>query len=183
MNTIYFVTGNKGKVTEATKKLKPMGIHVVQKDLGYPEIQADSLEEVAQAGVEHVRQKFNHPFMLEDAGLFIDALKGFPGVYSKYVFFTIGLEGTLRLLEDIEERTAVFRSAYAYYKPGKIPVIVTGECHGTITREQRGKNGFGFDPIFIPEGDTKTFGEMMVEEKNTYSHRAKSLERLRQHLE
>jgi len=178
MKTLFFITSNKGKVQEATEKLRPLGFSVVQKDLGYPEVQADTLEEVALQGVESVRKRFDDAFMLEDAGLFIDTLQGFPGVYSKYVFFTIGLLGILRLLDGEKKRSAVFRSVYAYNEPGIQPMIVVGECNGTITLKQQGKNGFGYDPIFIPDGAEKTFGEMMVEEKNRFSHRSKALDEL-----
>ncbi len=178
MKKLFFITSNKGKVHEATEKLRPLGFSVVQKDLGYPEVQADFLEEVAAWGATHVQGRFNHPFMLEDAGLFIDALQGFPGVYSKYVFFTIGLEGILRLLRGVENRKAVFRSVYAYSKPGKKPIIVIGECTGVISTEKQGNHGFGYDPIFIPVGAQKTFGEMTVVEKNQYSHRGKALDKL-----
>jgi XTP/dITP diphosphohydrolase len=178
MKTLYFITSNKGKVAEAAEKLIPLGYRIVQKDLGYPEVQADSLKEVAFHGVEHVQSRFTKPFILEDAGLFIDALQGFPGVYSKYVFFTVGLPGILRLLDGVKKRDAVFRSVYAYAEPGKKPVIVIGECNGTITTERRGKQGFGYDPIFLPQGASKTFGEMTINEKNRYSHRAKALEKL-----
>ena len=178
MRTVYFITGNKGKVVEATRKLTPLGFRVVQKNLGYPEVQADSLEEVAQYGVEQVRERFDKPFMLEDAGVFIQALEGFPGVYSKYVFFTIGLPGILRLLDGVQNRSAVFRSVYAYHEHGKKPLICTGECTGTIIHECRGTNGFGYDPLFVPKDATKTFAEMSVDEKNQYSHRAKALDML-----
>ena len=89
MKTIYFITGNKGKLEEAKKKFSTVDINVVQKDLGYPEIQAETLEDVAKFGVEHIQKQFDRPFILEDAGLFIDALDGFPGVYSSYVFYSI----------------------------------------------------------------------------------------------
>src|SRR5512136_786169 len=127
MRTLYFITSNKGKFLEAKEKLRPLGFVVIQKDLGYPEIQAESLEDVALNVDSYVRMGFNKPFMLEDAGLFIEALQGFPGVYSKYVFFTIGLPGILRLLNGMKDRKAVFRSVYAYSEPGKTPVIVIGE--------------------------------------------------------
>jgi XTP/dITP diphosphohydrolase len=178
MKEISFITSNKGKVLEATEKLKPLGFSVLQKDLGYPEVQADSLEEVAAWGATHVQERFNQCFILEDAGIFIEALQGFPGVYSKHVFFTIGLDGILRLLESVKNRTAVFRSVYAFSEPRKKPVLVVGECTGTITEKKRGKQGFGYDPIFIPDGAKKTFGEMSVTEKNQYSHRSKALEKL-----
>ncbi|MFA5101859.1 MAG: XTP/dITP diphosphatase [Candidatus Thermoplasmatota archaeon] len=178
MKNIYFITGNKGKVKEATEKLRPLGFSVVQKDLGYPEVQADSLEEVAAWGASYVREKLNQPFILEDAGLFIESFQGFPGVYSKYVFFTIGLDGILRLLEGVENRNAVFRSVYAYCEPGKKPVILIGECTGVIAKKKQGTHGFGYDPIFLPHGAQKTFGEMTVDEKNQFSHRARALEKL-----
>jgi XTP/dITP diphosphohydrolase len=178
MKEVCFITGNKGKVLEATQKLSSLGVRVVQKDLGYPEVQADSLEEVAAFGVSYVQKTFHSSFMLEDAGLFIDILQGFPGVYSKYVFLTLGLDGILRLLQTAANRKAVFRSVYAYSEPGEKPLIVLGECHGMIAVEKRGTHGFGYDPIFLPDGSEKTFGEMTVEEKNRYSHRGNALEKL-----
>lgn len=178
MKILYFITGNKGKFLEAKQKLQPLGFSVIQKDLGYPEIQAESLKDVALQGVLHIQKKFKKPFILEDAGLFIETLHGFPGVYSKYVFFTIGLSGVLRLLDGVNDRRAVFRSVYAYSKYGYKPIIVVGECTGTISREQRGKNGFGYDPIFIPKDLQMTFGEMTLDEKNKYSHRSKALDKL-----
>ena len=178
MKEIFFITGNKGKVLEATTKLSPGGYRVVQKDLGYPEVQADSLEEVAAYGVMDIQKRFHDCFILEDAGLFIEALKGFPGVYSKYVFLTIGLDGVLRLLEKAQNRRAVFRSVFAFSEPGKKPLIILGECPGMISMEKRGTHGFGYDPIFLPDGSEKTFGEMAAEEKNLFSHRGKALEKL-----
>jgi len=179
MKTIYFITSNKGKLSEAKRKLSDIGIEVVQRNLGYPEIQADTLEDVARFGVEHVQKRFNHTFILEDAGLFIDVLNGFPGVYSSYVFRTIGCKGILKLLEGHEanERKAVFRSVFAYKEPDENPVFFVGECHGKISTAESGDHGFGFDPIFIPVGDTKTFAQMDVGEKNCFSHRGKSLEK------
>jgi XTP/dITP diphosphohydrolase len=178
MRTLYFITSNKGKFLEAKEKLRSLGFSMIQKDLGYPEIQAESLEDVALQGITHVRMSFNKAFILEDAGLFIEALHGFPGVYSKYVFFTIGLPGILRLISGVKDRKAVFRSVYAYSEPGQKPIIVVGECKGTISTEQRGKNGFGYDPIFFPKGLRRTFGEMTIDEKNKYSHRSKALDNL-----
>jgi XTP/dITP diphosphohydrolase len=178
MRTLYFITSNKGKFLEAKDKLLPLGFSVIQKDLGYPEIQAESLEDVALQGITHIRMSFHEPFMLEDAGLFIESLHGFPGVYSKYVFFTIGLPGILRLLSGVNERKAMFRSVYGYSEPGKKPIIVFGECKGIISVKKQGTHGFGYDPIFIPDSAQKTFGEMTIEEKNQFSHRAIALGKL-----
>ena len=178
MKTIYFVTSNKGKFIEAKEKLSAIGIEVVQNNLGYPEPQVDTLEEVARFGVDDVQKRFNQPFFLEDAGLFIDSLSGFPGVYSSYVFHTIGCEGILKLLENIDERKAVFRSVIAYKEPKADPMFFVGECRGRIFTKELGNNGFGFDPIFIPDGQTKTFAQMDIKGKNLFSHRSKSLEKL-----
>ena len=178
MKKLYFITSNKGKLQEASEKLQPFGFSVIQKDLGYPEIQADTLEEVVAAGISFLQSRCQERFILEDAGVFIDSLEGFPGVYSKYVFFTIGLSGILRLLEGLDNRKAVFRSVYGYYEPGKKPMIFIGECPGKITTKKQGDHGFGYDPIFIPDGAQTTFAEMTIREKNQFSHRARALEKL-----
>ncbi len=180
MKTIYFITSNSGKVLEVKNKLTDVDIKVVQKNLGYPEIQTNSLEEVAMFGAEHVQKRFKLPFILEDAGLFIESLGGFPGVFSAYAYHTIGCNGILKLMKDKEgnNRKAVFRSIFAYAEPVRKPILFVGECHGTILDKMQGNNGFGYDPIFIPDGGNKTFAEMSTSEKNQISHRAKSLEKL-----
>ncbi len=183
MKQLYFITGNKGKLLEAQTKLGVLGIKIVQRNMGYPEIQADTLEEVAEFGVKHLAEKINDAFILEDAGLFIENLGGFPGVYSAYVYKTIGIDGVLKLLSGVDDRRAVFRSVYAYKEPGEPPLFFTGECRGCISREKKGSHGFGFDPIFIPDGENRTFGEMTPEEKNKFSHRGKALEKLYRFLE
>ena len=184
MKTLYFITSNKGKVLEAKSKLSDLNIDVIQKDLGYPEIQTDNLEDVARIGAGFVQKKFNHPFILEDAGLFVDVLDGFPGVYSAYIFYKIGCSGILKLLEELndDKRKATFRSVYAYGEPGKKPMLFVGECRGTISKKDLGEHGFGYDPIFIPDSETKTFAQMKTEEKNRFSHRGKSLEKLKNFL-
>jgi len=183
--TIYFITRNKGKALEAKKKFSAFNIDVIQKNIGYPEIQADCLENVAIFGAEDIQRRINHPFFLEDAGLFIDILDGFPGVYSAYVFYTIGCPGILRILKGFNEkkRQACFKSVIAYAEPDKKPILFVGQCHGKISEKTLGNQGFGFDPIFIPDGEEKTFAQMEIEEKNRFSHRGKSLEKLINFLE
>jgi len=166
---IYFVTGNRGKFEEAKGILGD----VEQRNVGYTEIQADSLEEVAAFGIEEVKEKLDGPVMIEDAGLFIESLKGFPGVYSAYIFDTIGNEGILRLMDGIEDRRAVFRSVLGYAEPGMEPIFFRGELEGEITAEPRGSGGFGYDPIFEVGG--KTIAEMEIAEKNEISHRGASI--------
>ena len=83
-------------------------------------------------------------------------------------------------MEDKEgnDRKAVFRSIFAYAEPVKKPILFVGECHGTISKNMLGSNGFGYDPIFIPEDGNKTFAEMSTSKKNQISHRGNSLEKL-----
>ena len=182
MKKVYFVTGNKGKYKEAKQKLSDFNIDVFQKDIGYPEIQADSLEEVANYGIDLLKNRINEDFILEDAGLFIESLEGFPGVYSKYVFYTIGCNGILKLLKNIKNRKAVFRSVYGYYNKEKKIKFFIGECKGRISEKIIGNKGFGYDPIFIPKDQNKTFAEMNIDEKNNYSHRGKSLVKMINYL-
>ena len=102
---IHFVTSNKGKFAEAQVIFDDL----VQRDIGYTEIQADTLEEVASFGIKEVRERLPGPVMLEDAGLFVEALRGFPGVYSAYVQKTIGNNGILRLMEGVEDQQSILQ--------------------------------------------------------------------------
>jgi XTP/dITP diphosphohydrolase len=174
---VVFITGNAHKAHEASTLMAPLGISVEQRDLGYPELQADTLEDVARFGIDWCMEKLKKPCFLEDAGLFIEALNGFPGPYSKYVFETIGNEGVMNLLSGSEKRRAVFRSVIAYHD-GMAAHLFVGETWGEISPEPRGDRGFGYDPIFIPDGHARTFAEMGTERKNALSHRGKSLNKL-----
>ncbi|MFC2175290.1 RdgB/HAM1 family non-canonical purine NTP pyrophosphatase [archaeon] len=166
---MFFVTGNPGKFVEAAKLIPGLK----QSNAHPPEIQADSLEEVAVFSIKHAFKELGEPCFVEDAGLFIEALNGFPGVYSKPVWERIGLTGVLKLLEGAEGRSAVFRAVIAYHNGGEIQTF-KGECKGTISETIRGEQGFGFDPIFVPEGREKTFAEDFAY-KQEVSHRAMAL--------
>jgi len=181
MPTITFATGNEGKLAEARNQLEPLGFPVEGYADGYPEIQADTLEAVARFGLDHLAGRLEEPFLLEDAGLFVDTLDGFPGVYSSYAFGTIGNEGVLDLLGDREERRARFRSVVGLREEDANRTFV-GEIEGRITHQPRGDGGFGFDPIFEPLEAERTFAEMSQDEKVEISHRSASLDRLVDHL-
>ncbi|WP_297468990.1 XTP/dITP diphosphatase [Thermococcus sp.] len=177
---LAFVTSNPGKVEEARKYFEPLGIEVYQLRFEYPEIQADTLEEVAEYGVMWLAERIKEPFFLDDSGLFVESLNGFPGVYSAYVYRTLGYQGILKLLEGETNRRAHFKSVIAYWD-GELHLF-TGRVEGEITTEPRGKFGFGFDPVFKPHGFDKTFAEMTTEEKNRISHRGRALEAFAQWL-
>lgn len=180
--TIYFITTNKGKFREVKAELNSINIDVKQIDIEYPEIQADTHEEVAVFGLEWLRLKMKKTLMIDDSGLFIDALKGFPGVYSSYVFRTIGYNGILKIMAGEKNRSARFESCIAYMEPKKAPVFFKGVCKGKISDKPKGRDGFGYDPIFIPTGSGRTFAEIPIEEKNKISHRGKSLKQLVKYL-
>ena len=172
---LVFITGNPGKFIEAKNLLEDFGIVLEQADLEITEPQSDTLEEVAGKCAEEALKKMGECFIIEDSGLFVNSLNGFPGVYSSYVYRKIGCEGILRLLAGSADRSAYFMTALAYGEPHGEIRIFTGRVDGTISTEPRGKSGFGYDPLFIPFGSNLTFAEMSVEEKNKFSHRARAL--------
>lgn len=182
---IYFVTGNRHKFEEASRVLEsflPKGLvefHPVY--LEKLEIQSDRLDKIALFSARHAYGIVRHPLVVEDTGLFIDALRGFPGPYSSFVNKTIGPQGILKLMEGMGDRRARFMTAVAAIIPPYERVFM-GEVRGTITDSMRGSQGFGFDPIFIPEGSKKTFAEMNLVEKNSYSHRARAFSKLAEWL-
>jgi XTP/dITP diphosphohydrolase len=138
------------------------------------EIQADTVD-VASYSAREAARKYGRAVMVEDAGLFVEALYGFPGPFSAYVFKTIGIEGLLALLERERSRRAAFRSAVAYCAPGGEPRVFEGEVRGSITRSPKGENGFGFDPVFLPTGSQRSMGELTLEEKCAISHRGDAM--------
>jgi len=174
---LTFVTSNLHKFREVSELAARRGLEVVHYNWRYPEIQADELEEIARLSAMEVSDKLGKPCFVEDAGLFVDSLRGFPGPYSNYVFRTIGNPGILKLMHGEKNRRAEFRSAVGYCEPGGEPMIFVGRVEGWIAEEARGTGGFGFDPIFVAlEGDGRTFAEMKTEEKNLFSHRARAVD-------
>jgi XTP/dITP diphosphohydrolase len=174
----FFVTGNVHKFHEAKAVLREFGISTAMLDLDTTEIQADDIDAIAETSAIEAAKKSRMPIFVEDAGLFIDALKGFPGPYSSYVYRTLGTRGILRLMNNSSQRNAHFYSAVAFSDSGKANSLkcFIGKARGKIARKEQGKMGFGYDPIFAPSAKPdKTFAEMAQMEKNGYSHRAKAL--------
>lgn len=175
--TIFFATSNVMKVEEAERILKDYDIFSLHLPMKLPEIQSENLEEIAVFSAQKGWENQEKPLFVEDAGLFIEELKGFPGPYSSYVFKTISNEGILKLMSQSENRKAYFQSVIAFCN-GKKTATFKGEVKGKISREIQGNYGFGFDPIFIPnEGDGRTFGEMNISEKTSISHRTRALKK------
>lgn len=174
----FLVTGNVHKFHEARAILKEFKISTAMLNLETTEVQADDIDTIAKASVLEAAKKSRMPVLVEDAGLFIKALKGFPGPYSSYVHRTLGNRGILKLMQDTTQRNAYFYSAVAFSDPGKDGVVklFRGRVNGKIVYKEQGNRGFGFDPIFEPSTKRgKTFAEMMQHEKNEHSHRAEAL--------
>ena len=175
---IFLVTNNIHKFNESRKLLGEDGISIGMLRFKPAEIQSNNLERIARHSALDSFKKFRIPIIIEDAGLFIDQLKGFPGPYSSYVSNTLENSGLLKLMRNVVNRKATFRSVIAFYSSEfNEPVSFRGETKGIITKkEKKGRRiFFGFDPIFQPNNTKKTFAEMTHYEKNKYSHRARAL--------
>lgn len=161
---------------EFRSALAEAGIGAEHLRADYDEVQTDRLEDVVRKGLDELRAKGLKDFVIDDSGMFVDALNGFPGVYSAYVQRTIGNRGILGLMEGREDRGAEFRCCIGCDMDGET-VIVSGICRGRILTEERGSGGFGYDPVFSPDG-RRSFAEMPLEEKNSVSHRGRAIKAL-----
>jgi len=179
MNREYvkFLTGNKHKFQEAYGILSPLGLEIEIVDAKGMEFQDDDINIIASSSAKVAKKTISGPLIVEDAGLFIRNLNNFPGPYSSYVYKTLGCEGILKLMADVGDRNAEFRSAVAYIDDVTAPVakIFSGSIKGVISYTSSGINGFGFDPIFVPTCSDLTFGEMELGAKSKISHRGESL--------
>lgn len=178
---LYFITHNQHKFKEAADIGKEYNLKVKWYNYEYEELQKDTLEIVAKNSCKRILEEktelSKYRFFLEDAGLFIESLNGFPGPFSSYVFKTIGNDGILQLMKDKENRSAYFQSVVAFYSQEKIRIF-KGTTKGNITYSKLGDKGFGFDPIFQPLELEETFAQMTLKTKNLYSHRQKSVREL-----
>lgn len=174
-NSVFFVTGNIYKFEEARRVVESFGVKLEMRSLDVEEPQSDSLEYIASRRALEASRVLKAPLLVEDSGLFISSLGGFPGPYSSYVYRKVGCKGILRLLRGERNRDAYFKSVVAFtYSPQGNPILFRGFVHGTISNRIRGGRSFGFDPIFVPRGRFETFASMDVEEKNAISHRGRA---------
>ncbi len=183
---ILFATSNINKIAEANAIFTPLGYAVEQLIVnGQPpdfiEPQTDNIEKISKSKILQSLELISetdiedNSILVEDSGLFIKDIGGFPGVFSSYVEKKIGNEGIINILADNPNLVAEYRAYSILYRNGKY-LNSLGICKGQISTMIRGSNGFGFDPIFIPDdGDGRTFGEMSDLEKEALSHRGKSL--------
>lgn len=173
---INVVTHNPGKVREYQSEFDNFGIEMVHINREYDEVQTQYLEEVVDKGMKQLQKEGLNDFMIDDSGLFINSLGGFPGVYSAFVQKTIGNKGILRLMDGVADRSAVFKCCIGC-NIGNERIIVTGTCPGEILCKEQGTDGFGYDPIFSPNGEF-SFAEMSSKTKNKMSHRGNAIQLL-----
>jgi XTP/dITP diphosphohydrolase len=176
------VTSNEAKFQEVSQVLAEKGVRLEWLEAEYPEIQADRLEDVVREALAWLASHFGDGMMVDDSGLFIRGLGGFPGVYSSYVFHTLGNAGILSLLDGVTDRGATFETCIGLLVGGET-LVFHGEAGGSIANREQGSMGFGFDPIFVPEGSSRTFAEMTRSEKNAVSHRGRAAEALAVHMQ
>jgi XTP/dITP diphosphohydrolase len=177
MKTVYLLTSNPGKVEEIKEHLKKFGVNVLGKDMEISEIKSDSMEDIVIEKVKFAAKEIKKPVIAEDTGLYFEAYKNFPGTNTKWIFETLGYEGILKLLED-KTRKACFKTVVGFCELGKEPKLFVGICKGEITKIPAGTPHprLPYDAIFIPEGATRNFAQMTIEERNKYKHRAKAVE-------
>ncbi len=169
---VLFVSSNKNKFYEAKNILSKNGINLGFFKISLREIQAESIKEIAALKVDEAYRQCHKPVIVEDAGLFVESLNGFPGPFSSYVFKTIGNSGILRLVKT--NRKAKFQSVVAYCDNKYGVVLFDAKVEGKISKNSKGK-GWGYDPIFIPNRQNKTYA--MLSNKNEISHRYKALKK------
>lgn len=155
---ITYVTGNWAKLKSAKQILEPLGFKIDNIKIDCPELQLDSIEEVAKNSSKWASEHLKTNVLKNDSGLCVNALKGFPGPYTHYCDDTIGEDGLLKLMDGIEDRSAYFIECLAYTEYGKEPVCFSSITKGKIAKQKSGKYGWAWDFIFIPDGKEETLG-------------------------
>lgn len=188
MKTIVLATRNAGKAREFQALFQAIlgsSDYTVlsASEAGYdnePKETGKTFRENALIKASAVAAHVPHPVLADDSGLEVEALNGAPGIYSaRYARSNAKDENNrhklLSVMRGQTNRRAQFTCVLCYLEPGGEPQFFEGRCVGVITTEERGAKGFGYDPVFIPEGETRTFAEMPPEEKNPLSHRGKAM--------
>ena len=179
MTKLHFASGNENKfleiesLFEKEKETKTeKNVRLIFSKISIKEIQSDSIIEVAEDKVRKAFKVIKKPLIVEDDGLFIEDLNGFPGIYSSFVFNTIGNKGILDLLRDNKNRRANFLSIFSFFDGTTIETF-SGKTSGYITTKIS-PSGWGFDPIFQPINEYQTYGQINMIKKNEISHRSKA---------
>jgi inosine triphosphate pyrophosphatase len=178
MKPILFITGNAGKLREV-RALIP-GVQGVDMDL--TEIQEIDAHKIIAAKLVEAQRYQSGAFMVEDTSLYLDAMNGLPGPLVKWFLKTVGIEGIYKLSESFGSVRATACTIIGYADEDGNLLFFEGSIEGILV-PPRGADGFGWDPLFQPDGYQKTFAEMTPEEKKQCSMRRLAVKRLRRHLE
>ena len=175
------MTSNPDKAREAAEIL---GIELANVDLDLPELQALDVAQVAANKAATAREALDFPdspILVEDSGLVVEAWNGLPGALTKWFLRSVGNEGVLKMLSAYKDRSARAVCAVAVAAADGSVRVFVGEVGGSVAHQTRGSGGFGWDPIFVPEGQTKTYAELGAR-KHEDSHRARALRAAREAL-
>ena len=171
---LFFVSSNENKFQEAERILSNLGVQINFYKTILEEIQSNDLNDIAEKKAINAYDLIQKPVIIEDDGLFINSLNGFPGPYSSYAYDTIGNKGIMNLLENSQVRDANFVSIIAYCDNDYGVKLFESSIPGKISPVIE-KGGWGYDPIFIPDGESKTYAN--VSDKDKFSHRSASLKK------
>lgn len=195
MKKIIAASSNAHKIKEIQAIMSKFGMEVVsRKDAGVADFEieedGETFEENSYKKALEIMKASGQITVADDSGLMVDYIGGAPGVYSarfagEQCDDAKNNEKLLKLLAEVpdKERTAKFVSVITLIFPDGETLVARGECPGRIIHTPAGENGFGYDPLFVPDGYNKTFAQLSEEEKNSISHRAKALEKLEKLLE
>jgi XTP/dITP diphosphohydrolase len=172
---LVLLTQNKHKLKELTPLFKKYQVDFETTTIEKHEIRSEHVEEIARVAARVAFDNLQRPVVVDDTGFFVDSLNGFPGSYAAIVLKSIGYDGILLLMKGKENRRSEFKTAIGYCDDNHLETFV-GTMSGTIAVDAMGESGFGYDPIFVPEGLTKTYAELTLEEKVRISHRTRAFE-------
>lgn len=178
LDRITLITGNEGKAAEYAALI---GIEVTAAKAALDEIQSLDVRKVAASKATDAFAQLGEPVLVDDTGLAVDGWGGLPGALVVWFIETVGPQGILEMGAGMASRGATAVTALGYADHAGVRVFL-GTVSGTLATEVRGASGFGYDPIFIPNGGNRTYAEMTPEEKNSISHRRLAVEAMKQGL-
>ena len=169
---LCLITHNPNKIREFRQMLEPKYLIEVL-ELEYPELRSDDPCEIVELAAKQLAEKLQKNVIVEDSGFFIESVDGFPGTCTAYIHKRIGNKGFLKLMKSEKKRKVHYKSAIGFCIPGEKAVSFLGIEEGKMSMRESGKNGWGQDPIFIPKGKSKTYGQIRKQgDVNVFRRRA-----------
>jgi XTP/dITP diphosphohydrolase len=172
---LVLVTQNKHKLKELAPLFSKYSVDFETTSLEKHEIRSYDIEEIAREAAKTAFEILQQPVVVDDTGFYVDALNRFPGSYAGIVLKFIGYDGILKLMKGKEERTSEFKTAVGFYNGEHLESFI-GSMSGTIVDKAAGESGFGYDPIFVPDGFSTTYAELTFDEKVSISHRTQAFD-------